>query len=201
MPSLDLDACLIAIRMATYGTTMTVSGKVPGTDLDKDFEINLQNALDTLLNAEYNDTVYSDNMEIKTQPLNYSQFTKMAIKSFEETRISETVRNQDMPEEEKVARFQASLTKLTDLNVSMVADTITSIKVDGQVVTDKNMIKEFIDNADKQFYKNILDHLEVQRENFNIKPIVIDSTEEEQKAGAPKQYQVPVQFDTANFFA
>jgi len=201
MPSLDIDACLIAIRMATYGTSMSVTARVPGTDIDKDFEISLQTALDSLMSARYNDTVLVNNMEIKTQPLNYSQFTKMAIKSFEEQRISETVRNQDMPEEEKVARFQQSLTKLTDLNVSMVTDTIHSITVDGETVSNRQHIKEFIENADKQFYQSLLNHLEAQRNAFVIQPMKITATEDEVKAGAPKTYDLPIQFDTANFFA
>jgi len=192
---------LIAIRMATYGTSMSVTARVPGTDIDKDFEISLQTALDSLMSARYNDTVLVNNMEIKTQPLNYSQFTKMAIKSFEEQRISETVRNQDMPEEEKVARFQQSLTKLTDLNVSMVTDTIHSITVDGETVSNRQHIKEFIENADKQFYQSLLNHLEAQRNAFVIQPMKITATEDEVKAGAPKTYDLPIQFDTANFFA
>ena len=164
MPSIDVDATLIAIRMATYGTKMSVPITVPGT-------------------------------------LSYDQFSKMAIKSFEEARVQELIKDQDMAEEEKLKRFQQSLTKLTDLNVSMVGDTVASVKVDGQTVTDKNMIKEFIENAEKGFFQAVLDHLELQRQAFALPTITVDSTEEEQKAGAPEQYTIPVQFDTANFFA
>ena len=201
MPSLDVDAALIAIRMATYGETMTVPITVPKTKIEKDFQLNLQHALETLLNARYEDTVLVGNMEVKTKPLNYSQFTKMAIRSFEETRISEVVRNQDMPEEEKLQRFQQSLTKLTELNISMVSDTIASIKVDGQTVSDPVMIKEFVENTDKSFFQELLNHLDKQRETFSLPPIKIQSTEEEIKEGAPAEYSIPIQFDTANFFA
>lgn len=201
MPSIDVDACLIAIRMATYGTTMNVPITVPGTKIEKDYQLDLQGTLDKLLSAQYQSTVIVGNMEVTTQPLSYDQFSKMAIKSFEEARVQELIRNNEMTDEEKLQRFQKSLTKLTDLNVSMVADTVASVKVDGQLVTDKEMIKEFIENAEKNFFQSILDHLEIQRQAFALPTITVQSSEEERKEGAPEEYQIPVQFDTANFFA
>lgn len=201
MPSIDVDACLIAIRMATYGTTMNVPITVPGTKIEKDYQLDLQGTLDKLLSAQYQSTVIVGNMEVTTQPLSYDQFSKMAIKSFEEARVQELIRNNEMTDEEKLQRFQKSLTKLTDLNVSMVADTVASVKVDGQLVTDKEMIKDFIENAEKNFFQSILDHLEIQRQAFALPTITVQSSEEERKEGAPEEYQIPVQFDTANFFA
>ena len=201
MPSIDVDATLIAIRMATYGTKMSVPIMVPNTKIEKDYELDLQVTLDKLLNAQYQSTALVGNMEITTQPLSYDQFSKMAIKSFEEARVQEIIKDQDMDEEEKLKRFQKSLTKLTDLNISMVGDTVASVKVDGQTVTDRDMITEFIENAEKGFFQAVLDHLELQRQAFALPTITVDSTEEEQKAGAPEQYTIPVQFDTANFFA
>mgnify|MGYP003629700161 FL=1 len=201
MPSIDVDATLIAIRMATYGTKMSVPIMVPNTKIEKDYELDLQVTLDKLLNAQYQSTALVGNMEITTQPLSYDQFSKMAIKTFEEARVQEIIKDQDMDEEEKLKRFQKSLTKLTDLNISMVGDTVASVKVDGQTVTDRDMITEFIENAEKGFFQAVLDHLELQRQAFALPTITVDSTEEEQKAGAPEQYTIPVQFDTANFFA
>jgi hypothetical protein len=201
MPSIDVDACLIAIRMATYGTTMNVPITVPGTKIEKDYQLDLQGTLDKLLSAQYQSTVFVGNMEVTTQPLSYDQFSKMAIKSFEEARVQELIRNNEMTDEEKLQRFQRSLTKLTDLNVSMVSDTVASVKVDGQLVTDKAMIKDFIENAEKNFFQSILDHLEIQRQAFALPTITVQSSEEERKEGAPEEYQIPVQFDTANFFA
>jgi len=200
MPSIDVDASLIAIRMATYGTKMNIPITVPNTDIQKDFELDLQGTLDKVLNAHYQNKTLVGNMEITTQPLTYDQFSKMAIKSFEESRLQKVLQDQDMSEEEKLRRFQQSLNKLTDLNVSMVADTVASVKVDGETVTDKNMIKDFIENSEKSFFQSILDHLEIQRQAFALPNITVQSTEEEKKAGAPEEYTIPVQFDTSNFF-
>ena len=41
-PSIDLDTLLIAIRIATYGEKLTMSAKVPKTDIEKSFELDMR---------------------------------------------------------------------------------------------------------------------------------------------------------------
>ena len=200
MPSIDCDAALMAIRMATYGTKMVVPIKVPGTSIDKDLELDLQNVLSNVLNAEYNDTFFWENMEIKTKPLSYEQFTRSAIKTFEQQRIQTIIDDTKLSDEEKIKQFQATFKKLTDLSVEMVGETVDSIKVDGELVTDKKQIQEFIENSSKEFFNAIVEHLDKNKDAFQLPPQKIISSEEEQKQGAPAEYTIPVTFDSANFF-
>ena len=193
MPSIDCDAALIAIRMATYGESMTLPVTVPGTKIEKDLELNLQETLTTILGATYKDTFLYENMEIKTRPLSYAEFTASALKQFEQSRLQSVINDTELSDEDKI-------TKLTELNVGMVSQTIRSIRVDGETVTDKGMIKDFIDNTSKAFFKAIMDHLEENRKAFQLAPQKVISTEEEVKGGAPAEYTVPVAFDSANFF-
>jgi hypothetical protein len=200
MPSIDCDAALMTIRMATYGTSMTMPIKVPGTSIEKELVLDLQESLNSILSAQYNDTFFYQNMEVKTKPLTYKEFTESAIQTFEQQRIQKIVDDTKMNDEEKVKAFQATFKKLTELSVGMVANTIASITVDGETVTDIKQITEFLDNTDKQFFSSIMEHLEKNREAFQLKPQKITSTEEEVKNGAPAEYTIPVAFDSANFF-
>jgi|TARA_B100000925_G_scaffold282353_1_gene255115 hypothetical protein len=201
MPSIDCDAALMSIRMATYGTKMTVPITVPKTKIEKDLELDLQTSLGGILAAEYKDTFLWENMEIKTKPLSYAEFTKSALKSFEQARLQATVVDTKLSDEEKIAQFNVSFQKLTQLNVDMVVQTIESIRVDGQTVTDKKQIKEFVDNTSKEFFSAIMEHLEENRKRFQLAPQKVTSTEEEVKQGAPETYEVPIAFDSSNFFA
>ena len=201
MPALDIDTCLVAIRMATYGTKMQVKVFVPKTKIEKDMELDLQAALDRLLSHTYEEKFLYQNMEITTRPLTYKEFTEAAIKTFEEQRLAAVVQDKDMPEEEKIKRFQASFSKLTDINIQMVSASVASIRVDGQTVTDKTQILEFLENTSKEFYQTIIDQSTKQKDNFTIPPVEMTATPEEIKAGAPETYKVPVLFDQANFFA
>ena len=201
MPALDIDACLVAIRMATYGTKMQVKVFVPKTKIEKDMELDLQAALDRLLSNTYEEKFLYQNMEVTTRPLTYKEFTEAAIKTFEEQRLAAMVQDKEMPEEEKIKRFQASFSKLTDINIQMVSASVASIRVDGQVVTDKTQIQEFLENTSKEFHQTIIDQSTKQKDNFTIPPVEMTATPEEIKAGAPETYKVPVLFDQANFFA
>ena len=201
MPALDIDTCLVAIRMATYGTKMQVKVFVPKTKIEKDMELDLQAALDRLLSNTYEEKFLYQNMEVTTRPLTYKEFTEAAIKTFEEQRLAAMVQDKEMPEEEKIKRFQSSFSKLTDINIQMVSASVASIRVDGQVVTDKTQIQEFLENTSKEFYQTIIDQSTKQKDNFTIPPVEMTATPEEIKAGAPETYKVPVLFDQANFFA
>jgi len=200
MPSIDVDAVLLAIRMATYGQKMAMKVTIPNTSIEKDFDLDLQVGMDKLLTARYETKTYYEDMEIELRPLNYAQFTKASLKTFEEQRLSNVIADQNVPEEEKVKQFQKSFNTLTDINMDMVTDTINSIKVDGQTVTDRAMIRDFVSNSSKEFFGSILKHLETQRDKFQLPPIKQTSTDEEKKQGAPEEYDVPIMFDTSNFF-
>ena len=48
MPSIDVDAALVAVRIATYGEKMEVSTNCPSCAAENDYEINLNNWLEKL---------------------------------------------------------------------------------------------------------------------------------------------------------
>jgi hypothetical protein len=201
MPSIDLDAVLIAIRIATYGEMMELSTKVPNTGEDRTFTVDLRQLLNKLVIADYEETTEVDNMSIKIRPLTYKEFTQASLKTFEEQRIFNLVNNDSVPDEEKLAKFNESFKKLTDLTVSTLANSITCISVGDTEVTNQKHIDEFINNADKQFYKSITEHIEQQRDKFQLEPLKVHSSEEDLAAGAPKEYEVSITFDQSNFFA
>ena len=200
MPSLDVDACLIAIRMATYGTKMTVNVNVPNTKIQKEMDVDLQQAFSSVSAHEYKSTFFYKDMEVNTRPLTYKEFTDAAMKTFEEQRIAAVVQNTEMSEEDKIKKFQTSFAKLTDINLRMVSNTVASIKVDGETVNNPVHIQEFMNNTDSNFYTAIMEHVNKQKDNFTLPPIKVSTTPEEQKEGAPETFEVPIIFDQSNFF-
>ena len=201
VPSLDLDAMLIAIRIATYGEMMDLNIKVPVTGEEKTFQVDLRTMLDHLNSAEYVNVVDHDGMRVILKPLTYREFTKTSIKTFEEQRIFSIVNDEDMPEEEKLLAFNKSFNKLTDVTVDTLKASIAAIQFEDQTVTNRDHINEFVDNSDKTLFKKVTDHLEEQKEKFSIKPMIVDATEEEIAAGVPETYSIPITFDQTNFFA
>ena len=201
MPSIDLDAILIAIRIATYGETMDITTKVPVTGEEKAFTIDLRQILNQIVTREYDGKIEMSEMIIHTAPLTYQEFTEASLKTFEEQRIFNVVNDEELPDSEKLARFSKSFAKLTDLTVKTLTKSIKRVEIGDTVVTNPVHIQEFIDNADKQFYTDVTEHLDIQKEKFAIEPLKVVSTNEEVAAGVPAEWTVPITFDQSNFFA
>ena len=200
LPSIDLDALLIAIRLATYGETMTLSIKTPVTGEEKEMSVNLRDILDNFANIEFEDVVQSGDMTVYLRPLTYREFTKSALKTFEQQRIFNIVNDEQISDEDKLQAFTNSFAKLTDLTVDMMANHISAIEVGDTRVDNKQHIDEFMKNADKSFYSVIQAHLESQKIKFTIQPLKAQATLEEIEQGVPETYEVPVTFDQSNFF-
>jgi len=200
MPSIDLDAVLIAIRIATYGDTLTIETKVPGSGNERDFEVDLRQLLNKLVTSQFNSDIDVGDLKVKIRPLTYREFTDTSLKTFEEQRIFKVVNDQTIPDSEKLAKFNESFKKLTDVTISVLSKSVHAIQIGDETVTNRDHINEFIENTDKDFFKTVTDHLEKQREKFQIEPLQAQATEEEIKEGAPETFEVPITFDQANFF-
>jgi hypothetical protein len=201
MPSIDLDAALIAIRLATYGEKMTLTVKTPVTGEEKSMDVDLRMLLDQFSNLEYDSKVEVADMIINLRPLNYREFTKGAIKTFEEQRIFNLVNDERISDEDKLQAFTNSFTKLTQLTVDMISKGISSIELsEDEVVTNKQHIEDFIRNADKSFFNAITKHLEHEKKKFTLKPLIAYASPEEIAQGVPATYEVPITFDQSNFF-
>ena len=201
-PSIDLDAILVAIRMASFGEKLDMSANVPGTTITKEFQLDLQTIYDNLTNTEYTDTFQIDGFRIQIKPASYKMVTQQAIKAFEEQRIFTTVNDDSMEDSLKLERFQKSFSKLTDININAVVSNVVAIQPDGadEAVTNPKYLKEFLEGAEAKIYNQIADYIKSQKELFEQKPLVVDATPEEIEAGASKTYEIPIVFDQSNFF-
>ena len=201
VPSVDIDTILIAIRIATYGDQLELTTKLPKTGDERDFVVDLKSVLADLSSQVFESKFSYNEFTFTLRPLTYKEFTENSIKTFEEQRLFKLVNDTSIPDEEKLAKFNESFRKLTSLTVNTLLTGIHSIEVAGEVVNNSNHIKEFIDNAEKDLFQSILNHLTLQKNKFAIKPFTATTSEEDQEKGAPKTFEVPITFDQSNFFA
>jgi hypothetical protein len=127
MPAIDLDAVLIAIRIATYGEGMDITVNCPSCNHENNFQLNLVGYLSTLNSFEYNDVVEVGPLTIYIRPFNYKEITKTAIKSLEQEKIFNIINDKTMSDEQKIEEFGISFLRLTDLTVGIVSDSIVKI--------------------------------------------------------------------------
>jgi hypothetical protein len=198
----DIDTVLIAIRIASYGETIDVTSGVPGTNESVTHTVSLPQMLEQLRNIEVTDTCeLKDGLKITVSPLTYKQITESQLKTFEQQRIYAQVSQSQMTAEEKTKRFTDSFKILSELNMSLLISNIDRITLpSGESVTDREQIKQFVENADAKLIKELENKLIDIRQQGSIKPFKAKATEEQIKAGAPATYEVPITFDNANFF-
>ena len=198
----DIDTVLVAIRIASYGETMDVTSGVPGTKDSATHTVSLPQMLDQLRNIKVTDTCeLNGGLKVTVSPLTYRQITESQLKTFEQQRIFSQVSQSQMTAEEKTKRFTDSFKILSDLNMSLLINNIDSITLpQGEAVTDRAQIKQFIENADAKLVKELEVKLIAIRQQGSIKPFKVRATEEQIKVGAPATYEVPITFDNANFF-
>lgn len=201
MPSLDIDACLIAIRIASYGEHMNISATAPNTKTPVDYTVDLRQVLDRYSNSKFIDSYVTQDLTVTIRPLSYKEFSKVSMQTFEEQRIFSLVNNDKIDEDEKLKQFNTTFNKLRDITLGMVINSVVSIQVGDEVVTDRNHIVEFLENTDKAFFKSLSDHIEKQKQEFTVPPMTVRSTEDQIKEGAPETFEVPIVFDQSSFFA
>ena len=194
MPSIDLDFALIAIRMATYGTSMEVGSQCPSCKEDNTHDVDLNKWLETFANFTFVDTVNVEPLVIHIKPYSYRELTKTSVKTMEQQKIFDVINSDSISDEEKLDKFGKSFVKLTELTVDIIADSITQIDTPEESVTDVKMIKEFINNCPKDIFDKISDHI------TNIKS-QIDFVEKNAVCGnCEHTYNIPITMDQSNFF-
>lgn len=195
MPSIDLDFCLIAIRIATYGDKMEVSCNCPHCDAENTYDIDLTAWFGMFNNFNYKKDIPIDPLLVHIRPYNYKEITKTAIKSMEQQRIFNIINDDSLSDEVKLEKFGQSFVRLTELTVEVIADCITQIDTPEGSVSDKALIKEFIANCAKDVFEKIQNHI------VNMKEQIEFSAQNVNCGECKQSFSLPVTMDQANFFA
>ena len=199
----DIDAVLLAIRIATYGETMDISYRVPVTNEEMSHTVNLPAMSEDLGRVVISDEATTKTgFRVKLAPLDYQNLTQVQVAQFEQQKIYATVSSSQMAEADKSTQFVKSFKILNNINFSMLVDSITEITTpEGTTVSDKLQIKEFCDNCDARVVNEIQDELAKIRAQAQVPALNLKATEEQIKKGVPTSYEIPVTFDNSNFFA
>ena len=202
MVNYDTDAVLLAIRIATFGETMDVTYNVPNAEEQQTSSVNLPALLEDVGKIQIEDyATTTKGFKVKIRPLDYKTLTKVQIAKFEQQKMYGTINNSMLTEEQKQTAFNKSFETLNTVNFSLLLDSIQEITTpEGAVVTDKQQILDFVNNADTKTVREIEEKLTALRLQAQMKPIKIKATEDQIKKGVPPTFEVPITFDNSNFF-
>jgi hypothetical protein len=200
-PVIDLDIILIAIRLATYGSTMDTPIKIGSLDLEYSVDLNV--IMDTLINQITWNPVVPINADITifVKPLTYKDLTSVNVQSFETQKIMSLVNDDNVSEEDKIKLFQDSFKKLSNYTIDTIVKSIQKIDTNQGSTDDPGFIADFINNSDKEIFNAVQKHIEQLSDINKIKPLQVSVTDEMREAGVTGDVlEVPLTFDPSTFF-
>jgi hypothetical protein len=195
IPAMDVDTILVAIRMASYGTTMEISTTCPHCKNEADYGIDLRQMLENMRAPDYSKPVVDGDLEIYFKPMSYRNLNENNQRQFEEQKILQVLPVTDMPDEQRMSTLSAALMKITEITVSALAQSISAVKTPGALVSEPEYIEDMLKNCDRRLFGKIRDHIIETKLNAEIQPLTIVCGE------CTKDYLQAITLDMTSFFA
>jgi hypothetical protein len=197
MPSMDVDALLIAVRIASYGNEMSFESKCPHCGEDNHYDADLMQLLDGISPPDYSRKVLHGSVKIKLQPQRYSSLNETNQINYEEQRTLSTLSDAKLTEEEKLVQYKNHLERLVKLNTKILVDSTEYVEIvaTNTVVTDRDHIAEYYENCDVEVCKAVRGQLDEFGKFGSVPPIPVTC------GACTTPYSVPLTFDYSTFFA
>jgi hypothetical protein len=191
--NLDFNLILTAIRIATFGNTITVGSKCTGCGADNEYQIDLTRVIDYFAGCAYDNKIVYKDLIIKTKPLTYKQITDFALKNFQlQQRLNQNIVLTD--EEEKKKNFSELFSQLADLQNEIFTEGIEQVTVDNAVVNEKEYIREWLANCDRDAYEDIKTTILKNQEIYSSPEHDVECAE------CKKPAKLTVDLDQTSFF-
>lgn len=200
----DVDVLLVAIQAATYGDDIEVSARNPN---DPDGEpvrgvVSGREALDTIEELEESYAVEINGLQIDIRPITYGNTLKASLASFETTRDLASLREVE-DDRERVRVFAESFNRIADLNFNLLVDAVHSVTAGDVTVTDREQIREFLENTESEIGLKVKETLERMTGVGIAKEMEFQPEVPEDGDPSDPRYQsfiAPVNFDPVGFF-
>lgn len=170
--NIDLDPILIAIRAATFGSTMEVETTCPSCNEEAKYDADLTRIMSQFTAGDYKTPLKIGPVQIKFSPMPFTEINKAGLAQFEMQKIMQIITNLE-DEEERNHKTSEAMKKLNDTYIDLITNMINFIKTPEATVLEKNYIREFLINCDKKTYDTIRDHSVALRQSSEIKPLQI----------------------------
>lgn len=196
MPSTDVDSCLIAMRIASYGHNMDFDQVCPHCREEHTYGMDLRHAMESIRAPDYGSVKTFDGLNIRFKPQNYKQANHMSQVGFQMQRTQQAIEQLPPESEEQMLAVNQQLNKLTELTAEVMANCTEYIELadTGEKITDHQYLQEFYNNIDSKLFKNIQDTLASVTEPANMKA----SKTACQSCG--ETIELNIMFDYASFF-
>lgn len=195
MPIIDVDFCLTAIRLASYGPELQLSTACKHCGEQNDYALSLQNVLDHFSQQEFINEVNFKGFVFEIRPLTYREFTKVNKETF--TFQRQII--QHIPSIEDEAKQREELDKLYNkinrTRIDAIIDAVIRITTpDGEEETNPQEIRNFLENSESEFFNAVTETVVKNRTAWDMPNSKVTCE------SCGKENEVETELDYSNFF-
>lgn len=193
LANIDTDAILAAIRIATWGTNMPVTHNCPNCGHENHYDVDLTKIVEHFSNATFNTTVVLKDLTVKLQPLTFKQVAEFAVKNYA---MQKTLQRIALIEDdvERQSLMEDLYNQLAAMRNEVFCLGIESVQADGQVVTERAFIEEWLKNSDKDTFDAIKKVIESNNNAWKTPNMPV------QCENCSSENTIRVEMDQATFF-
>jgi len=152
----DVDALMVAIRIATYGDQMDISMDCPECKNKNTFGLDLPTVQATMGIVEDSYEVdLSSGTVVYVRPYLYKDHLKLTLATFDQIKLIKTMEAPTITDDQKLKIFDKTFKELIKSNIDMLSNAIVKVvneEQDIEVIHDKDTHQDvlgFISNIDK----------------------------------------------------
>lgn len=195
VPSTDLDAILVAIRIASYGHEMDINTTCPKCNEEETYSLDLRSVAESLKTPDFSKHVVIGDLEVYFKPLSFKQVNENNIVRFEEEKLMSVLTTTEIDEEQKIKMLADAFKKVSTLTVKAVRQGIHYIKTPESVVSTPEFIDDFLKNCERSTFDRIRDYVINLKSENEIKPLNMTCK------SCGHKYLQPFTLDMTSFFA
>jgi hypothetical protein len=197
MPSIDVDAVLIGIRIASYGEGMDIDSTCPNEECkhENTHQLDLTNILDAIRAPNYNQLVEVQGLKIKLKPQTYFEGNKANMANFEEQQLLSVIGDDSLDDADKRIKFKEHMDRMINVNLEVLTSGTEYVETnEGEKVYQSSFIKEFYDMSDNKVLNAVRKQFEIFSEAASLPKSNIICEE------CQNVYPISVTFDYTRFF-
>ncbi len=194
-PNIDIDAILIAIRIASYGEQLDIDTTCPHCSSENKHNLDLHQCLSSIGSPNYDKPLLLDDLKVKLKPQEYFMVNKENSINFEEQKILQALENVEIDEQVRSQEILKSMNRLVEISIEVLSNATEYFELsDGKRITDYDFIKEFYTKIPGSTFKLIQGRLLEITKDGGVPPQNMRCIQ------CSQEYISPLTFDYANFF-
>jgi len=195
MPVSDLLVILVGIRQASFGKDIDVDVKCPKCEhqnqLTLDASAMLSNTKSTSSDQE---CMIQDDIKVTCNPYTLQDRTTLQVQQIKQQKMIASLSDAKLDDQGRQELFGKTFVEIAELTVALITNSISSVNANGEVISDKEMIKEWLQTITKKDYDKIKNKVEELSESGLETAFNAECQECQHK------WKTGVDLDVANFF-